>query len=88
MVHDYQFSEGNMKFECRFAHEDLDRHHEEVVIAVELTADECRAVRAMVRDGDVHAPIKAAGMALRHAYRKAPPDYVHIANGTQQVWEH
>jgi hypothetical protein len=66
----------------------MDRRAEEIVIAVELSADECRAVRAMRRDGDVHADVKAAGMALRHAYRKAPRDYVHIANGTQQVWEH
>jgi hypothetical protein len=74
-----------MKFECRFAHEDLDRRHEEIVIAVELTADECRAVRAMVRDGDVHAPIKAAGMALRHAYRLAPEGFQHIRNGTTEI---
>jgi hypothetical protein len=76
-----------MRFTCRFAPEDEDRRAEEIVIAVELSADECRVVYAMRREGDVHADVKAKGMALRHAYRKAPPDYVHIANGTQQVLE-
>jgi hypothetical protein len=74
-----------VRFTCRFVREDEDRRHEEIVIAITLSEDECRAVRAMVRDGDVHAPTKAAAMALRHAYRKAPPDYVHIANGTTEV---
>jgi hypothetical protein len=74
-----------VKFTCRFAPEDERRRHEELVIAVELSADECRAVYAMRREGDVHADVKAKGMALRHAYRLAPPDYAHIANGTRQV---
>ena len=34
--------------------------------------DECRAIRAMVRDGDVHAPTKAKAMALMAAYKLAP----------------
>ena len=74
-----------MKFACRFAPEDEDRRAEEIVIDVTLSPDECRAVRAMVRDGDVNAPIKAAGMALRHAYRLAPLGYQHIRNGTTEV---
>jgi len=80
-----QRREDDMRFECRFAPEDEDRRHEEVVIAVELSADECRAVHAMRRDGDVHADVKAAGMALRHAYRLAPSGYQHIRNGTTEV---
>jgi hypothetical protein len=74
-----------MRFTCRFGHEH--RRDEEVVIAVELTADETKAINCLRRDGDPHVDVKAKGMALRHAYRKAPPDYVHIANGIQQVWE-
>jgi hypothetical protein len=72
-----------VRFECRFAHED--RCEEEITISVTLSQDECRAVRAMVRDGDVNAPTKAAGMALRHAYRLAPSGYQHIRNGTTEI---
>jgi hypothetical protein len=74
-----------MRFECRFAPEDEARRAEEIVIDVTLSADEVRTVRAMVRDGDVHAPIKAAGMALRHAYRLAPEGFQHVRNGTTEI---
>jgi hypothetical protein len=76
-----------MRFECRFAPEDEDRRGEEIVISVTLSADEVRAVRAMIREGDPHASLKAAAMALRAAYKLRPPGYLHIANGTEQVLE-
>jgi hypothetical protein len=76
-----------VRFTCRFAPADEDRRAEEIVISITLSADECRAVRALRRDGDPHADVKAQAYALRAAYREAPPDYVHIANGTDEVLE-
>jgi hypothetical protein len=74
-----------MRFLCDFA-----CPHDsslQVTVPVELSADECRAVRAMRRDGDPHVEVKAKAFALRTAYRLAPPDYVHVAGGTRPVWE-
>jgi hypothetical protein len=77
-----------MRFACRFAPEAEARRGEEIVISVELSPAECKAVKQMVRDGDPHASLKAAGMALKAAYKLRPPGYLHIANGTEQVLEH
>jgi hypothetical protein len=75
-----------MKFTCLFAHED--RRHEELTIAVELTADEVKAIRALCREGDEHWEVKSRAYALRHAYRMAPQGFVHIGGGVRQVMVH
>jgi hypothetical protein len=74
-----------MRFECRFGPEDENRRAEEIVISVTLSADEIKAINGMRRGGDEHWEVKSRAYALRRAYRQAPPDYVHIANGTQRV---
>jgi hypothetical protein len=64
-----------MRFICAFAHP---RRVEEIEISVELSAAECRAVKQMVREGDVHAECKAAAFALKSAYQMAPRNYRHV----------
>jgi hypothetical protein len=72
-----------MRFTCAFAHPD--RRAEEIEIAVELTADEIKAINCLRRDGDPHVEIKVLAYALRHAYQIAPSGFQHIKNGIRQV---
>jgi hypothetical protein len=76
-----------MRFDCRFAPEDLDRRAEEIIISVTLSADEVKAINCLRRGGDEHWEVKSRAYALRRAYAMAPADYGHIAGGIRRVLE-
>jgi hypothetical protein len=83
-----------MKFICEFAHPDkIARTTME--IPVELTADDMaeldrlrerqkqRDKQKLPRNTDLDVVVLA--MALRHAYKVAPADYVHLRDGVHPV---
>jgi hypothetical protein len=75
-----------MRFECDFV--DPDDRRQQVTIPVELTPGECRAIRALRREGDEHLWVKIQSFALRHAYRQAPEGFQHIQGGVRQLLVH
>jgi hypothetical protein len=72
-----------VRYSARFA--DPDKRDDEITIDVTLTEAECRAIRAMVREGDEHVEVKAKAMALRHAYKIVPDGFQHIAGSVKQM---